>query len=437
MRPRPNLTKSIMTLIALALMLVSLSGAAGAQETRPLRPVPDPPELDNVEAWALVDADSGLYLAGENPDEQLPIASVTKMMTALVALEEGADLDEEVTVSPEAESYVGLIYSNVGLIAGERLSVRDLLAASLIPSGTDAAFALAEYLGGGSANNFVGRMNAEASSMGLENTRFDSPAGLESDDNYSNVRELAEIARAGLEYPLFAELVDTTDATITTQNREIEIFNTNQLLNSYPPATGVKTGTSPQAGANLVASAEAGDESYIAVVLGAEDSEDDTGVRLRPLRTRIAREPGRGVRGVAPALPPGRIRRTHRHARHKRIRRSQLRNRAPGNDPRATPRGRGRPGARRGRGSRQRGERRKQPAGRPGGLRGGFPVEHGVVRDRERVGLGLVLANRTTLRINHRLPGLAVARGVVRKALLHTTPPGHGLGRRWLRFRVS
>ena len=273
MRPRPNLTKSIMTLIALALMLVSLSGAAGAQETRPLRPVPDPPELDNVEAWALVDADSGLYLAGENSDEQLPIASVTKMMTALVALEEGADLDEEVTVSPEAESYVGLIYSNVGLIAGERLSVRDLLAASLIPSGTDAAFALAEYLGGGSANNFVGRMNAEASSMGLENTRFDSPAGLESDDNYSNVRELAEIARAGLEYPLFAELVDTTDATITTQNREIEIFNTNQLLNSYPPATGVKTGTSPEAGANLVASAEAGGESYIAVVLGAEDSE--------------------------------------------------------------------------------------------------------------------------------------------------------------------
>ena len=274
MRPRPNLTKIATSLIALVIMLVAFSGPAGAQQTTPSRPVPAPPELDNVEAWGLFDADSGLYLAGKNPDEQVPIASTTKMMTGIVVLKEGADLDEEVTVSQQAESYVGLTYSNVGLIAGERLSVRDLLVASLIPSGTDAAYALAEHLGGGSVNNFVGRMNAEASSMGLENTRFDSPAGLDTDDNYSNVRELAQIAQAGLAYPLFAELVDTTDATIRTQNREIEIFNTNQLLNSYPPATGVKTGTSPQAGANLVASAEAGDESYIAVVLGAEDSEE-------------------------------------------------------------------------------------------------------------------------------------------------------------------
>ena len=271
---RPNLTKTAITLITLVIMLVALSGAAGAQQTGPSRPVPDPPELENVEAWGLFDADSGRYLAGENPDEQLPIASTAKMMTGLVTLEEGADLDEEATVSQEAESYVGLTYSNVGLIAGERLSVRDLLVASLVASGTDAAYALAEHLGGGSVNNFVGQMNAQASSMGLENSRFDSPAGLDTNDNYSNVRELAEIARAGLQYPLFAEIVDTTDATITTQNREIEIFNTNQLLTSYPPATGVKTGTSPQAGANLVASAEAGDESYIAVVLGAEDSEE-------------------------------------------------------------------------------------------------------------------------------------------------------------------
>jgi D-alanyl-D-alanine carboxypeptidase (penicillin-binding protein 5/6) len=193
-------------------------------------------------------------------------------MTALVALEEGIDLDEEVTVSEEAESYVGTIYSNVGLIWGERLTVRDLLTAILIPSGTDAAYALAGHVGDGSVENFVEMMNQEASELGLTNTRFEDPAGLDTTGNYSSARDLATLAREALEYPLFAELVGTSDATISTQNREIEIFNTNELLTTYPPATGVKTGTTPQAGANLVASAEANDESYISVVLGAEDS---------------------------------------------------------------------------------------------------------------------------------------------------------------------
>jgi serine-type D-Ala-D-Ala carboxypeptidase (penicillin-binding protein 5/6) len=117
----------------------------------------------------------------------------------------------------------------------------------------------------------VGMMNEEAYEMGFENTNFETPAGLDTTGNYSSARELALTAREAVEYSLFAELVDTPEATISTQNREIEIFNTNQLLNTYPPATGVKTGTTPQAGANLVASAESNDESYILVVLGSED----------------------------------------------------------------------------------------------------------------------------------------------------------------------
>src|SRR5919199_2842544 len=241
-------------------------GGSGAQ-------VPSPPEV-GAQAWGLFDADSGLYLAGENPDDELPIGSVTKIMTALVVLDEGTDLDEEVPISDEAESYVGNVYSNVGLISGERVTVRDLLAATLIPSGTDAAYALAEHVGGGSVGNFVEMMNDRAASLGLENTNFETPAGLDTNANYSSARDLAVLTREALEYPLFAETVDTADTTISTQNREIEIVNTNQLLRSYPPATGVKTGTTPQAGANLVASAEANDESLIAVVLGAEDSEE-------------------------------------------------------------------------------------------------------------------------------------------------------------------
>src|ERR671921_1179815 len=227
-----------------------------------------------VQSWALMDGETGLYLNGENPDEQLPIGSVNKIMTALVVLEEEPDLDEEVTISDEAEAYVGSVYSNVGLISGERLTVRDLLTAALIPSGTDAAYALAEHVGGGSVGNFVEMMNDRAASLGLENTNFETPAGLDTNANYSSARDLAVLTREALEYPLFAEMVDTADTTISTQNREIEIVNTNQLLRSYPPATGVKTGTTPQAGANLVASAEANDESLIAVVIGADDSDE-------------------------------------------------------------------------------------------------------------------------------------------------------------------
>jgi serine-type D-Ala-D-Ala carboxypeptidase (penicillin-binding protein 5/6) len=284
-----NSIKTGVALLSLALLLVSGGAtleAAGAQERAPESgasgPPPEatpttqalgPPEIE-AEAWALVDAESGLYLVGENPDEQLPMGSVTKVMTGLVVLEEGVDLDEEVTISEEAESYVGTTYSNVGLILGERVTVRDLLAATMIPSGTDAAYALAEHVGGGSVGNFIEMMNDQASAMGLEDTNFETPAGLDTNGNYSSARDLAAMTRVALQYPLFAELVDTADATISTQNREIEFSNTNQLLTTYPPATGVKTGTTPQAGANLVASAEANDESYISVVIGAEDSEE-------------------------------------------------------------------------------------------------------------------------------------------------------------------
>ena len=281
MRLSPKTTRGTLALIVL--VLASAPGAternkAGAQETGPGvqtalgDSVPAPPTVE-AQAWALMDAESGLYLDGDNPDERLPMAATILIMTALVVLEEGVDPDEEVTISEEAESYVGTTYSNVGLIAGERLTVRDLLIASLVASGTEAVYALADYAGDGSVEQFVGMMNEEAASIGLQNTNFETPAGLDTPGNYSSARDLAILAREALEYPLFAEIVDTADATISTQNREIEIFSTNQLLNIYPPATGVRTGSSPQAGENIVASAEDGDESYIAVVLGAEDSD--------------------------------------------------------------------------------------------------------------------------------------------------------------------
>jgi D-alanyl-D-alanine carboxypeptidase (penicillin-binding protein 5/6) len=264
--------RTVVALAALVLVLLSATSAgngAGAQEKQER---PDPPKI-NAGAWALEDTETGLYLAGEDPDKRLPIASTTKIMVALIALERGVDLDEEVTISDQAERFVGSVYSNVGLISGERLSVRELLVASLVPSGTDADYALAEHLGGGGGKagveNFVEEMNRKADSMGLKNTHFENPAGLDSPEHYSSARDMAEIARAAMEYPEFRDIVDTEQATISTQSREIEVFNTNDLLYTYGPAIGVKTGTSPEAGPSLVAAAKEGDESYVAVVLDA------------------------------------------------------------------------------------------------------------------------------------------------------------------------
>jgi D-alanyl-D-alanine carboxypeptidase (penicillin-binding protein 5/6) len=277
-RRRATRARTVAALVATVLVLITVSSAGNGAAAQ--QGAPDAPQV-NAAAWTLVDTETGLYLAGENPDKRLPIASTTKIMVALLAFERGVDLDEEVTVSDQAERFVGFTYSNVGLISGERLSVRELLVASLVPSGTDAVYALAEHLGGGGGEagveNLVEEMNRKADSMGLENTHFEDPAGLDAREHYSSARDLAEITRAAMEYPEFRKMVDTETATISTQSRQIEVVNTNNLLYAYEPATGVKTGTSPEAGPSLVAAAKEGDESYVTVVL--DDYEREALVR--------------------------------------------------------------------------------------------------------------------------------------------------------------
>lgn len=274
---------------ALLLALVFLFAPVGAVAQEVVAPeetdtaVLAPPEIE-AGAWALVDGETGLLLGGENPDEGLPLASLTKVMSALVTLREieagEASLDDEVVISEDAESYVGLVYSNVGLISGETVTLRDLLVASLIPSGTDAVYALAEHIGDGNTEAFVARMNEEAAALGLEDANFESPAGLDSPENRASARDMAEVSREAMAYPEFAEIVDQTEATIGTDSREIEIFTTNSLLNSYEPATGIKTGTSPEAGPSLAASAETDGESYIAIVLDAAAEDGTPGDRF-------------------------------------------------------------------------------------------------------------------------------------------------------------
>ena len=288
--PKPLLV----ALFLLALPLLAFTGEAASQETtaggpggeegaETGAPAPSPPGV-SARAWALVDLGSGEYLAGEGADERLPMASTTKVMTGLVAFEmaeEGrVDLEEPVVVSAEAASYAVPAYSNVGLFAGDTLSVRELLAATLISSGDDAAYALAEHLGGGGGDagvsRFVGMMNEKAAELGLRETRFENPIGFDAAGHHTSARELARMTLAAYEYPGFAESVALQESAITTADREIPLQNTNELLYGYAPATGVKTGTTPAAGPSLVSAAESGDESYVAVVLDDEARFDDS-----------------------------------------------------------------------------------------------------------------------------------------------------------------
>ncbi|HEX6710484.1 MAG TPA: D-alanyl-D-alanine carboxypeptidase family protein [Rubrobacter sp.] len=263
--------------LALVLGVQVGTGVAFAQGAREVTE----PDV-SARAWALADLRSGEYLAGENASKELPIASTTKIMSALVVLKHG-NLDEEVTVSEDAAAYATPAYSNVGLLPGDTLSVRELLMATLISSGDDAAYALAEHVGGsGGVDHFVAEMNGEAKALGLKDTHFENPVGFDARGHYSSAHDLAVMADVAMQDPEFRKIVSTEYATIYTPYREIPLANTNELLFSYGPATGIKTGTTPAAGETLVSSASIRDESYVCVVL--DSVEDRFAASVRVLR---------------------------------------------------------------------------------------------------------------------------------------------------------
>jgi D-alanyl-D-alanine carboxypeptidase (penicillin-binding protein 5/6) len=277
-RPETRITSLIVTFVVVFVGTLAGTGQASARETG-ARTVTEPGVA--ARAWALMDLRSGEYLAGDDAAKELPIASTTKIMAALVVLD-GADPDEEVTVSEDAAAYATPAYSNVGLLPGDALSVRELLMAALISSGDDAAYALAEHVGGGGeagVNNFVARMNDKARALGLEHTHFENPVGFDERGHYSSAQDLATLAQAAMVNPEFREMVSTPYATIHTPDREIPLTNTNLLLSTYGPATGIKTGTTPGAGESLVSSAARGDESYVCVILDSQEERFAASVR--------------------------------------------------------------------------------------------------------------------------------------------------------------
>ena len=221
-----------------------------------------PPPLQ-AKAAIVVQPDTGDVVYARAPDQRRPIASTTKLMTALLTLERANldDVDVAVPYHPlPAESVVGLR-------AGERLTVRDLLRALLLASANDAAETLAVDVAGSQAA-FVRAMNARAAQLHLRNTHYANSIGLDEAGNYSSARDLAKLAEVLLRKPFFARTVDRPRATLTSGAHVRRIVNRNSLVREFPFVDGVKTGHTAQAGYVLVGAAERGGVRILSVVLG-------------------------------------------------------------------------------------------------------------------------------------------------------------------------
>ena len=213
-----------------------------------------------------MDAESGRVLYELDADTRSRIASTTKIMTGLLACETLA-LDAEYAVPAEA---VGIEGSSMYLRAGERVTGRELLYGLMLRSGNDAAVALA-ILCDGSVERFAARMNAQAAKLGMENTHFQNPNGLDEEGHFSTARDLARLARAAMKNPDFREAAGTKNASFGQR----ALTNHNKLLWSYPGANGVKTGYTRAAGRILVSSAERGGRHLIAVTICDPDDWND------------------------------------------------------------------------------------------------------------------------------------------------------------------
>ena len=215
---------------------------------------------------AAVTSRDGQLLYGLEPDLMLPIASTTKLMTALVVIE-NCDLDQPVEIQP---AWCGAEGSSMYLKPGESYSVRELLTGLLLVSGNDAAVALAEFCGG-SQDAFAAMMNAKAKSLGMRNTHYLNPHGLNEAGHYSTARDLAILMCACMENPAFAETIRLRNAEVGGQT----LINHNKLLSGYSGCIGGKTGYTKVAGRCLVSCVEREGTRFVCVTLSDPDDWND------------------------------------------------------------------------------------------------------------------------------------------------------------------
>jgi D-alanyl-D-alanine carboxypeptidase len=217
-------------------------------------------------SWIIYDELTDSVLAEWDADTPRPMASITKIMTVMLALENGS-LDDEVVISEEAAGQGG---QEIGLVAGETVTLGALVKAAMIRSGNDSAAAIAEHIGG-SVEGFVVMMNERAAELGMTNTHFVNPNGLDAGGHYSSPRDMLIVGRQAMSMPMFEELArsrvmvfpDAPDGTARSAT------NTNRILNSYRGTIGVKTGETPNAGLTYVGAAERDGRRLFVVVFNS------------------------------------------------------------------------------------------------------------------------------------------------------------------------
>ena len=220
----------------------------------------------------VMDCGSGRVLYEKNAYSKMGMASTTKIVTAIVAIEQ-ADLEDIVTVSPNASGVEG---SSIWLAAGEKIKLEDLLYGIMLNSGNDAAVAIAEFVAG-DVPAFCELMNQKAKSIGANNTHFTNPNGLSDPDHYTTAYDLALITRYALSNPVFSEIVKTERKAIPWEDRGYnrKLANHNKMLRFYDGCDGVKTGFTKDTGRTLVTSATRGGLRVVAVTLNAPDDWND------------------------------------------------------------------------------------------------------------------------------------------------------------------
>lgn len=237
-----------------------------------------PPQMNtNAYASSLIDVESGRILYSSNGDVETRIASLTKIMTAIVAIEQG-NLADSVKISNRAAGKEG---SSIYLRAGEQMSLLNLLYGLMLRSGNDAATAIAEHVGGSEAG-FVYLMNEKAEHLGLKHTQFRNPHGLDDEGHYSSANDMAILTAYALKNKIFAEIVKTEFRKAPNPNEKWDYAwrNKNKMLNLYEGADGVKTGYTKKAFRCLVSSATRNGQQLVAVTLNDGDDWRDHGQLL-------------------------------------------------------------------------------------------------------------------------------------------------------------
>ncbi|MEA3503028.1 MAG: D-alanyl-D-alanine carboxypeptidase family protein [Actinomycetota bacterium] len=293
---------------ATAALVFALLAPLGSFTTMPTEPVapPAPPKVSAYE-WAVYDETAGVMLATWNVNERRPMASVTKVMTAMIVLDE-TELDDIVTVPAMATTSPG---SSAGLVTGERWTVYDLLVAMLVRSGNDAALTLAWHVGDGSIDAFVVKMNARAVELEMSDTHFANPNGLDHADHFSTANDLVTMTVASLDYSEIQQIarIKTIKMPADPTGKARQVNNTNRLLGTYPGVVGLKTGDTPFANKVLLGVAERGLRRIVTVVMGSDDHFSDTrelldwaystyGLRDRWLRPFFSEQGGGGTVSV-------------------------------------------------------------------------------------------------------------------------------------------